>query len=124
MLINSRVFGGRHAVRSDFPNSIVWQDQLEACQREELDTHGEYLAGGMDHELRHFAYVQPRFESFVTPRRRYVCILLSIAQVRGMESGDMRLNSSVRARRGSVEGNGPCRFLHGRPHMRLMATDT
>ena len=92
-----RLFGGRHAVLSDFHNFIAWRDQLEACQREEILERGE-LPGGMNHVLRHIAYVQPRFESFVAPRRRYVCLLRQIAQVLVVKAYDTRLSNAMRAR--------------------------
>ena len=66
-------------------------------QRQGLDARGESTCG-INRVLRHAAFVQPRFESFVTPRRRYACLLRQIAQVLGMKAGGMRLNSSVRTR--------------------------
>ena len=49
--------------------------------------------------LRHLAFVQPRFESFVvSPRRRYVCLLRAIAMVLATKAGDERLESAVQRR--------------------------
>ena len=42
--------------------------------------------------------MQPRFESFVTPRRRYVCLLPAIATVLASKAGDTRLPADVRTR--------------------------
>jgi hypothetical protein len=92
-----RLFGGPHAVLKDFQHSQVWQDQLEACERCLL-ANGGAMAGDVKSLLRHFAYVQPRFESFVTPRRRYVCLLRAIAHVLALKAGDDRVESKVRKR--------------------------
>ncbi|MCP4243196.1 MAG: hypothetical protein GY772_21790, partial [bacterium] len=92
-----RLFGSRHAILKDFQNSVVWQDQLEACQRRILENGGT-MGGDVRTLLRHFDFVQPRFESFVTPRRRYVCLLRAIAHVLAMKAGDERVAAEVRQR--------------------------
>ena len=42
--------------------------------------------------------MQPRFASFVTPRRRYVCLLRAIATVLAIKAGDTRLDAGVQRR--------------------------
>ena len=74
----SRLFSSRHAVLKDFMNSQIWQDQLQACQADILESGGS-LGGGVKSVLRNMAFVQPRFESEATPRRRYICMLRAIA---------------------------------------------
>jgi hypothetical protein len=91
-----RLFGQRHAVLKDFMNSGMWQDQLEACQKQ-LQKSGASTPG-LQSVLRHLDFVQPRFESFVTPRRRYVCLIRAIAMVLAIKAGDDRLDSAVRRR--------------------------
>ena len=44
------------------------------------------------------AFVQPRFESEATPRRRYVCLLRAVAQVLMVKACDSRLEAAVRKR--------------------------
>ncbi len=56
------------------------------------------MGGDLKTSLRHLAFVQPRFESFVSPRRRYACLLRAIAQVLVTKAGDPRLSSEVRKR--------------------------
>ena len=48
--------------------------------------------------LRNMAFVQPRFESEATPRRRYICMLRAIAQVLMAKACDARLQPEVRRR--------------------------
>ena len=48
--------------------------------------------------LRHLSFVQPRFESFASPRRRYVCLLRAIAMVLASKAGGARLDSAVQRR--------------------------
>ena len=86
-----RLFGSRHAVLKDFMNSHIWQDQLQACQADILQNGGS-MGGGVKSVLRNMAFVQPRFESEATPRRRYVCLLRAIAQVLMVKSIDLRLD--------------------------------
>ena len=90
----SRLFDQRHAVLKDFMNSGTWQDQLQKCQEELLQSG----APGLTSVLRHLAFVQPRFESCVSPRRRYVCLLRAIAMVLARKAGDERLDSAVQRR--------------------------
>ena len=91
-----RLFGERHAVLKDFMNSGMWQNQLENAQKKVA------LAGAstpsLTSVLRHVDFVQPRFESFVSPRRRYVCLLRAIAMVLATKAGDERLDSKVQRR--------------------------
>ena len=93
----SRLFSSKHAVLKDFMNSQIWQDQLQACQADILQSGGS-LGGGVKSVLRNMAFVQPRFESEATPRRRYVCLLRATAQVLMAKAYDMRLDSKVRQR--------------------------
>ena len=92
----NRLFGQRHAVLEEFMNSKIWQDQLEACQRQ-LQAVGASTPS-LKSVLRHMSCVQPRFESFVSPRRRYVCLLRAIAMVLAPKAGDVRLDSKVQKR--------------------------
>ena len=78
-------------------NSQIWQDQLQACQADILQSGGS-LGGGVKSVLRNMAFVQPRFESEATPRRRYVCLLRATAQVLMAKAYDARLDSKVRQR--------------------------
>ena len=91
-----RLFGQRHAVLQDFMNSEAWRDQLEKCQQELQDAGTP--PSGLKSVLRHVAFVQPRFESFVAPRRRYVCLLRAIAMVLATKAGDARQGSDVQRR--------------------------
>ena len=93
---NDRLFGQRHAVLKDFMNSGMWQDQLQKCQKV-LQISGDSTPG-LTSVLRHLDFVQPRFESFVAPRRRYVCLLRAIAMVLATKAGDQRLDNKVRHR--------------------------
>lgn len=72
----------------DFQNSTKCKDMLEACERRILEEGGSL--GGVQHSLRHLDFVEPRFESFAAPRRRYVCLLRAVALVLAMKAGDMR----------------------------------
>jgi hypothetical protein len=54
--------------------------------------------GGVDHLLRDLAYVQPRWESEVSPRRRYVCLYRAIAMLLTMKAADVRLSLATRQR--------------------------
>jgi len=91
-----RLFGQRHAVLKDFMNSSTWQDQLEKAQHELAKTGASTPC--LKSVLRHVDFVQPRFESFATPRRRYVCLLRAIAMVLAVKAGDDRQDSGVQRR--------------------------
>ena len=86
----TRLFSDRHALIKDFMFSPGWQDMLQACQADILESGGS-MGGGVKSVLRNMAFVQPRFESEATPRRRYVCMLRAIAQVLMVKACDMRL---------------------------------
>ena len=93
---HDRLFGARHALLKDIQNSVQWQSQLEACER-------HVVAEGSAAEdvrtlLKHFGFVEPRWESFVSPRRRYVCLLRAIAHLLVLKAGDERLKGKIRAR--------------------------
>ena len=77
-------------------NSSMLQNQLEEAQKELAKTGA--LTPSLKSVLRHMAFVQPRFESFVTPRRRYVCLLRAVAMVLATKAGDERLDSNVQKR--------------------------
>ena len=81
----------------DFMNSQIWQDQLQACQADILRNGGS-MGGGVKSVLRNMAFVQPRFESEATPRRRYVCLLRAIAQVLMVKPNGWMLDKQVRNR--------------------------
>ena len=88
--------GEKHAVLKDFMHSTMLQDQLEEAQKELAKTGAS--TPSLKSVLRHMAFVQPRFESFVTPRRRYVCLLRAVAMVLATKAGDERLDSKVQKR--------------------------
>lgn len=96
-----RLFGDRHAVLKDFMFSGTWQDQLEECQKILLEASASTPGAPtpcLKRILRHVAFIQPRFESFVTPRRRYVCLLRGLAMVLVIKAGDDRQEPAVRRR--------------------------
>ena len=82
---------------NDFMNSQIWQDQLQSCQADILESGGS-LGGGVKSVLRNMAFSQPRFESEATPRRRCVCLLRAIAQALMVKACDLRLPAAVRKR--------------------------
>jgi hypothetical protein len=88
-------------VLKDFMHSTMWQDQLEACQKQVQ--HAGAPTPCVKNALRHLAFVQPRFAGFVTPRRRYVCLLRAIAMVLAVKAGDERLDSAVQRRANAAE---------------------
>ena len=95
---SARLFGAKssHAVLKDVQNSVQMQNQLETCQR-------HVIAEGSGAEdvqtlLKHLGFVEPRWESFVSPRRRYVCLLRALAHLLVLKAGDMRLQPDIRAR--------------------------
>ena len=95
---NERLFGSKnaHAVLKDIQTSVQWQNQLETCQRHVI-AEGS-AAEDVRSLLRHLGFVEPRWESFVAPRRRYVCLLRAIAHLLVLKAGDMRLKPDQRAR--------------------------
>jgi len=93
----ARLFSNRHAVLKDFNNSHVWQDMLQAIQAD-IVKEGGSMGGGVRSVLRNMAFVQPRFESEATPRRRYVCLLRAIAHVLMVKAYDSRQPVEVRRR--------------------------
>ena len=92
-----RLFNRQHALLKEFQNSNIWREQLMACQRQILSRGGR-MGGDLMSCLRDLQYVQPRFESFVTPRRRYVCLLRAIAHVLALKAGDERIDKAIRVR--------------------------
>ena len=90
-----RLFASKGAVLKDLQNSHVWKEQFMACQRQILEEGGKF-GGDLSKCLRDMQYIQPRFESFVTPRRRYVCLVRPIAMLLAVKAGDARQLESVR----------------------------
>ncbi len=78
-------------------SSAQWQAKLEACQRRVVEVDGSQ-GGGVQRLLRHFSFVQPRFESFVGPRRKYVCLLTAIAMLLCNIANDPRQDKRKRER--------------------------
>ena len=68
------------------------------CCPEDILKSGGSLGGGVKSVLRNLAFVQPRFESEATPRRRYVCLLRAIARVLMVKACDPRSEAAVRRR--------------------------
>ena len=91
-----RLFEGEHGVLKDIHFSSKLRDQLQAAQRELLES-GRCLGGDLRHALRHMSFAQPRFESFVVPRRRYVCLLRALPQFLAIRAGDDRQLPKIRA---------------------------
>ncbi len=81
----------------DVQHSAQWQAKLEACQRRVVQVDGTQ-GGGVQRLLRHFAFAQPRFESFVAPRRKYVCLLNAIAMLLCNIASDPRQEKATRHR--------------------------
>ena len=52
--------------------------------------------GGLTSVLKHFAFVKPRFESFVGPRRKYICLLQAITMLLCSIADDTRQLKSRR----------------------------
>ena len=91
-----RLFGDDQSVLQDCMNSGMRQRQLEEAQTE-LGKFGDSTPS-LTSVQKHMRFVQPRFESFVTPRRRYVCLLRAVAMVLATKAGDGRLDSKVQKR--------------------------
>ena len=75
-----RLFDGPNAVIARIQYSEDLRARLAACQRRVLRVDGEQ-GGGLTSVLKHFAFVKPRFESFVGPRRKYICLLQAITML-------------------------------------------
>ena len=92
-----RLFGGKksHGVLKDIQNSVQWQNQLETCQRELHE--GGAAPEDMQSLVRNLGFVEPRWESFVAPRRRYVCLLRAIAHLVVLKASDTRRDAKHRA---------------------------
>jgi len=91
-----RLFVGKHGILKDIHFSSKLQDPLQAAQPELLES-GRCLGGHFCHALRHMSFAQPRFESFVVPRRRYVCLLRALPQFLAIRAGDQRQAPKIRA---------------------------
>lgn len=92
-----RLFGGKHSVIGDIQNSEVLRARLVACQRRVLRVDSAQ-GGGLTNVLKHFSFVQPRFESYVGPRRKYICLLQAIAMLLASVAGDQRNKKAMRER--------------------------
>ena len=93
-----RLFTGKDALFKKINFSVGMKARLEACQHLVLESHGEQ-GGGVNKILKHFNFVQPRFESWVEPRRRYACLLLAIILLLAEIAGDKR-NKTRRSKNG------------------------
>ena len=71
-----RLFGGEHSIVGDIQYSAPLRARLQACQRRVLRIDG--TQGGLTGILKHLSFVQPRFESFVGPRRKFICLIQAI----------------------------------------------
>ena len=87
--------GDKNSVLATIQNSDKLRARLEACQRRVL-RHDQHQGGGLTSILRHVGYVQPRFESFVAPRRRYICMLQAIAMLCASIADDPRSDAHAR----------------------------
>ena len=90
-----RLFDGPHAVIARIQYSEDLRARLAACQRRVLRVDGEQ-GGGLTAVLKHFAFVKPRFESFVGPRRKYICLLQAITMLLCSIADDKRQEKSKR----------------------------
>ena len=84
-----RLFTGPDALFKKVAFSDGLKARLEACQHLVLRSIGEQ-GGGLTNILRHLNFVQPRFESWVEPRRRYACMLLAVILLLADIAGDRR----------------------------------
>ena len=75
-----RLFNGKHALIADIQNSDQMKAKLVACQRRVLSVDDQQ-GGGLNLVMKHFCFVKPRFESFVGPRRKYICLLQAIVML-------------------------------------------
>jgi len=96
----SRLFGkgeGEHSIIGDIMYSDALKARLQACQRRVLGVDAEQ-GGGLTLVLQHFRYARPRFESFVGPRRKYICLLQAICMLLCSVAGDPRATKGRRDR--------------------------
>ena len=110
---NKRLFTAKHALLKDLRFSECWQARLRACQKlvvapkcdaPLLHSGAVAVAGGhvgealVTHIIRHISFAPHRFESFVGPRRQYVCMLNAIFLCLAGVANDVRQERSVRDR--------------------------
>ena len=115
---NKRLFTAKHALLKDLRFSECWQARLRACQKLVVAGHvhpGDRPAAAMGappvaarastpgealvtHIIRHISFAPHRFESFVGPRRQYVCLLNAIFLCLAGVANDVRQDRSVRDR--------------------------
>ena len=93
----SRLFDSRHALMADIKNSEQWQARLQACQRRVVAVDGAQ-GGGLTSILKHFSFAKQRFDSFVGPRRKYICLLQAIVMLLCGLAGDPRQSKDIRDR--------------------------
>lgn len=92
-----RLFDSRHALIADVKNSDQWKARLEACQRRVLAVDGSQ-GGGLTSVLKHLSFAKQRFDSFVGPRRKYICLLQAIVMLLCGIAGDPRQKKAIRDR--------------------------
>ena len=68
-----------------------------ACQRRVL-TVDDKMGGHLTNIMKHFSFVKPRFESFVGPRRKYICLLQAIVMLLAQIADDTRQEGKKRRR--------------------------
>ena len=93
----TRLFDSRHALIADIKNSDQWKARLEACQRRVLAVDGSQ-GGGLTSILKHLSFAKQRFDSFVGPRRKYICLLQAIVMLLCGIAGDPRQKKAIRDR--------------------------
>ena len=91
-----RLFGGEHSIVGDIQYSAPLRARLQACQRRVLHVDG--AQGGLAGILKHLSFVQPRFESFVGPRRKFICMIQAIIMLLCSIAADPRVKKPRRDR--------------------------
>ena len=94
-----RIFNKKTAIIPEIQHSDQLRARLVACQRRVLQVDGGQ-GGGLTSILKHFSFVKTRFESFVGPRRKYICLLQAIVMLLCSLAGDKR---QAKARRDEAE---------------------
>lgn len=82
---------------ADNKQNDQWRANLEACQRRVLAVDGRQ-GGGLASVLKHLSFAKQRFESFVAPRGKFICMLQAIAMLPRGLAGDPRQPRPVRER--------------------------
>ncbi len=92
-----RLFNRKHALIADIQNSDQLRARLAACQRRVLRVDNQQ-GGSLTSILKHFSFVKTRFESFVGPRRKYICLLQAIVMLLCSIADDQRMPKDRRDR--------------------------